>query len=349
MADKADVFKTLKSLFTTVKSIPDADVEDVFDIWTQENGQHAVPSKEEVKTGPSESADGEGAFKMIERYSNPAPQTKMVEGYDHFSKYLEGMGKAMKALHDQNKAIAAVLLKAEEAPAVVTNDFLVKAETRLKLAKAALRKADMADEDEKEEKEEAVEKAERALEAAKKLIVKAEKENEDDMDDNVAESCEKAMSEFKKLSKALVKAKAELPAPVVKAEDDKKEDDKEEIEKAAAAKAIADAAAATTAKADPDRLTILENSIEGLMKTLAGTSKSAPLPDLMKSFPTESVGEKIEAAMDEGTMNDGEIMKAKDILSRFEAAKNGAYDGVKLHQEIDAAPEKVRALFKAAA
>lgn len=340
MADKADLIKTLKGLFS--KSIPaDVDVADVLDLWNEADGQHSIPSEDKVKTGPSESSDGEGAFKMIGQYSTPAPQTEAVANYEKFSKYLEGMSKAMKAQNAQIQALAAVLLKSEEAAPVVTETFLTKAESRLKIAKTALRKADMADEDEKEDKEESFEKAERALASAKKLIAKAEKENEDEDKDDVAEGVEKALSELKKLSKALIKAQAEMPAAVevvapvvVKAEEDKKEVEKE------------------VEKSSPDRLTILETTVEGMIKTIQGQgniSKSAPLPDLMKAVQIESVGDRIEAAMDDGSMNDIEIIKAKDILSRFQAARNGQYDGVKLHEEIDAAPEKVRELFKAAA
>ena len=352
MAFDAKVMKALRSIVIASKSIPSEDlekIEDVMDIYNEPNGQHAVPAEGKIKTGPSEDASGEGAFKMVRQYSNPAKQTVATEAYDTFSKYLEGFAAAQKAQGDQIAVLAEALL-AKGAPASTASDdsFLSKAETRLAVASKALRKADMADdEEEKEEKEEHLEKAEKALAVAKRLLAKAESEHEEDLDEEKEEAVEKALASFKKLSKALVKAKADLAVKKSEVKDEKAHEKEGEAEKEAE-RAIKEAEkehVAETKKA-AERLDLLEKSVQDVLSTIAGVSKSTPVPDFVKSMATETISDRIETAIEDGELSMPEVMKARDILGRISAAKLGQYDGDKLQAAIAEAPERVRSLFK---
>ncbi len=352
-ADKTSLLESLKTLFTAAKAMPDSDASailDVMDQWSAPGGEHAVPDESKIKTGPSQEASGAGADKMVREYSHPAPQTVAVENYSRMASMFDKMARTMKSMQDKQDALATVLLeavKADTKPAALPTDtFIGKAESRLRLAKAALRKADMADEDEKDDKEEAVEKAERYLAAAKRLIAKAESEAEEADDEDESEKVEKAISEHRKLSKALAKAKAEMP--VAKAEDEK---DEKEVEKAAATVvAPAPVVAETVKSVDPNRIDILETTIKGLMETVAGKSKHSALPDFMKSAQAEDFAERVETAIDTGVLKENaEVMKAKDILSRLQAVRSGDYDASRFKDDLDASPENVRNLFKLAA
>ena len=356
MAGNADIFKALRKYFLA-KNVPsDAldEIEDVMDIFNEPGGEHKAPSREEIKTGPSESASGDGAFKMVGEYSKPAPQTLIVESYEDVSKMLEGMMAAQKANTKQIAALAELLLTksaSTEKAAPAEETFIGKAEMRLATATKALRKADMADEDEKEEREDCLGNAERALSAAKKLLAKAEKENEEDMDEDKEEKVEKALSTYKRLFKALT---------VAKAESEKEKEEDKEVEKAegktahekegeAEREALKQHEKEKVEKADTNRIEILERSVQEVLQTVAGISKgSAVVPDFVKSMQTESISDRVESAMEEGTLSMPEMMKAKDILARVEAAKLGQYDGSQLKKEIADAPERVRDLFKAA-
>lgn len=339
MADKAtkstaDIFGALRKIVAVSKGLSPEElegIEDVTDIYSTPDIRNQPLTPAEILVGPSEEASGDGAFKMVKEYSDVHIQPKLVQLYAEMSNFFEKTGVAMKA-HDAKLNLLATAI-VEKAQPSATNDVLAKAESRLKAATAALRKAEMSDdEDDKEDKEEALEKAERMLTAAKKLIQKAESENEDEMDDNVADSCEKALSTFKKLSKALVKAKSDMP--VAKAEDESEEDgEKKDDEKEAMKSQIA----------------ILETTVKGFMDSISGTSKTPALPDFVKAMPSEDVDGKIEAAFDDSKISEGEFVKAKDLLARVEAAKRGAYDHGLLQQAITAAPEKVRAFFNTAA
>ncbi len=374
-ADKKTLLESIRNIFVAAKAMPDGmdDIEDVLDIWTEPDGQHRVPDEGKIKTGPREDASGEGAFKMVGEYSNPAPQHVATEAYDEFSRMLDKVGRSMKAMAQRQHALEVALFEtAKSAPVEAKTSeptFIGKAEARLKAARIALRKADMADEDEREEREDEMEKANRALISAKRLLAKAEDEADDDEDE--VEKVEKAVSEYRKLTKAFAKAKSEF----VKAEDEAEKKDYDEEKKRVEAKERDDKdelkrieernetrKAETEDKederekeehkksADPDRLTILETSVQGLMNTIAGTSKYGPLPDFMKSFPMESIADKIEDAIDSGKLReDAMVMKAKDLHARLIAAKAGNYDPNRLQEDINSAPDAIRNLFKTAA
>lgn len=361
-ADK-NLLDAMRHLFTTVKAAP-ADglmgIEDILDQWNEPGGQNKMPEEGKIKTGPAEDASGDGAFKMTREYSHPAPQPELTDVYSRMSGMFEKMARSMKAQQDQIQALTTVVFeaaKAEAPKAAETDTFLAKAESRLKLAKMALRKADMADDDEKDEKEDAMEKAERMLAAAKRLITKAECEAEEEADEHKAEGVEKAISEHRTLTRKLTKARAEMPAPVepaVKAEDKQEKEDQKAEEKRVEAKEKDDKEELARVEAkksvDPNHIEILETTVKGMFEKFMGQSKHEPLPEFVKSMAVESISDKVNTAIDDGTLtSDLEIMKATDLLSRVQAAKAGHYDGARLQDDIKAAPEKVRALFNIAA
>lgn len=361
---KEALLDSLRTLFTTVKAAPADDlsgIEDIMDQWNEPNGQHKIPAEGEIKTGPKEDASGDGAFRMVGQYSHPAPQPVATEAYSQMSGMFEKMSRAMKAQQAQIQAMAAVLFeKAEPAKAAPEVDsFLAKAETRLKMAKMALRKADMADEDEKDDREDCMEKAERMLAAAKRLIAKAEAEAEDEADEEKAEGVEKAIMEHRSLARRFAKARAEYPAPAapvvetVKAEDAQEKKDAKQEEKRVEAKEedAKDELKRVEAKKsdDPNHIEIIETTVKGLMEKFMGQSKHQ-MPDFVKALPIESISDRVHEAIDNGTLqSDSEIMKATDLLGRVNAAKLGQYDGARLQDEIAAAPDNVRSLFKIAA
>ncbi|MDE3023035.1 MAG: hypothetical protein KGI54_14500 [Pseudomonadota bacterium] len=350
-----DLLKGLKALFAVAKTDPSAfnELEDVADQWSEADGEHKTITREEIKTGPSESASGDGAFKMVREYSNPAEQSQAVKLYEEISKWLEGVGATQKAQAKQISAIAEVLV-ASAAPAVkseVEETFLSKAEGRLSIAQKALRKAEMADdedEDEKEEKAEHMEKAERALVIAAKLLAKAEAENEDKMDDEVEEKCSKAMSTLKKLKKSLAKTKATMKAEDEK-EEAKKTESAHEKEGEAEKEAMKQHEKEKVEKADSDQLKLVNARIDEVLNLVSGISKSSPVPEFVKSLHTESLAERVSTAIENEDFSMSEAMSAQNLLSRTEAARRGQYDGTRLQDEIANAPERVRNLFKVAA
>lgn len=86
------------------------------DLWED---YHALPERNDTKTGPAMHSSGSGADKAVHEYSNPAPQVGLTEAYKEFTeKNIEGWGKmheAFKSLStDIKDAILAVAKKAEE-------------------------------------------------------------------------------------------------------------------------------------------------------------------------------------------------------------------------------------------
>lgn len=306
-ADKTRMDKLVGIWANIFKSIPSEQLEDlkaVEDLWNEAGGQFANPSRSEIKTGSPQASSGGGAQRMVDEYSDPAPQMGMAQKYAEFSSMLRDFQKAHETTQAQVIALHQMLTKSlapaatDPATAAKADDSVLgKAEMKLKKARAELRKADMADAEDKEEREEAksfLEQAGIALKAAKRFLVKAE---DDDGDDD--ERAEKARADLKTLTKALRKAEDEdkkrddddaekarvtaeatakaaedaaakaaaAAAPAVKAEDDDKKDDAEKARAAAEATAKADAAAAPElAPVDPG----LRGQIEVLQTNLKG-------------------------------------------------------------------------------
>ena len=75
-------------LDTLVKANPE--VKDLFSDY------HAMPTKDEIKTGPAERSSGDGV-KMITQYSDVAPQVALAEEYRKFQDLLSDFGGMMKS------------------------------------------------------------------------------------------------------------------------------------------------------------------------------------------------------------------------------------------------------------
>lgn len=75
-------------LDTLVKANPE--VKDLFEDY------HAMPTKDELKTGPAERSSGDGV-KMITQYSDVAPQVALAEEYRKFQDMLADFGSMMKS------------------------------------------------------------------------------------------------------------------------------------------------------------------------------------------------------------------------------------------------------------
>lgn len=262
--------------------------------------------------------------------------------------------------------------------------LLSKAEIKIRKARTEMRKADMVDEEDKEEREEKksfLEQASVALKSAKRLLAKAEEDEWESEDEE--DRAEKARSDWRKLTKALRKAEDEgtertkkemeemekaaaaakaapevpvvaaTPAPTVKAEEEKKDED--ETAKAAAAAAVAAAATAEAAKSvtlapvDPglrNQLQILETSVKSMMEVVMAGSKGRPMPTFSKATPFASLAEKVETAIEDGTLdNPLEIMKAQTLVTHVRAVQSGHMDAAVVDDEITKAPDNVRQLF----
>ena len=76
------------ALDALVKAVPE--VRDLFSDY------HAMPTKDEIKTGPAERASGDG-LKMITQYSDVAPQVALAEEYRKFQDLLADFGSMVKS------------------------------------------------------------------------------------------------------------------------------------------------------------------------------------------------------------------------------------------------------------
>jgi len=71
------------------------------DLWED---MHAIPERNDTKTGPAMHSSGSGADKAISEYSNPAPQVGLAMQYEKFTEQnIEGWGRmsaGMKSMND---------------------------------------------------------------------------------------------------------------------------------------------------------------------------------------------------------------------------------------------------------
>jgi hypothetical protein len=387
----ASLFAGLASVF---KSIPDdkvEDLKDVLDTWNEPGGEHKNPSRADIVTGPAERASGDGAPKMIAEYSQPAPQQGLTGQYQEFQRMLDGWGKSFvqhlnstmaPRMDRHEKAISGLvafvsgLQKAHaDAEAAVKSaaagpsedTFLGKSLLKLTKAHAALRKADLADEDEKEERKSHLAQAADLLKSAKRLLAKATEEMEETGDE---EGCEKAMAKLRSLTKAVAKAEEEdkeredaaekARQTTVKAEEDKKREE-EEAAKAkadAAAKALTDDAAAKAAPVSQEQilkalegLTVLPTTVQGLVDAVMGKSQNpGGAPAITKGTVTQvDFAKVVDEAIDDGRLSDANITKAMSIVQHMHLAKEGRVDQRIVDQEIEKSPAEVRDLFRVAA
>ncbi|MHB8416392.1 MAG: hypothetical protein ACYDB1_13660, partial [Acidiferrobacteraceae bacterium] len=206
------------------------------DLW--QNGEmHRNPTREEIPSGPAESASGAGGARMVEHYAHPAPQHGVVEQYRAFSRMLF----SLKADMDAVKSVLHDLIKADETPPKEGNALIEKAKEYLKKARMLVVKAEMSDDDEDEEDVgDQIEKALRILKSAKMALLKA---NEDEEEDEKREDeVEKALDTVRALKRRLTKASEDYRIRIEKAAADKEAAKAAKIAADAAAKAASDAA-----------------------------------------------------------------------------------------------------------
>lgn len=353
------------------------------DMFTEPNGEHSNPTRSEIVTGPAERASGGGAAPMVARYSDFSAQSGLTQQYDRLGGIMREMGKAMEAIAThvggQGKAIAALtsavadLTKAKTeaetaakaAPAA--DSFLGKVGTKLEKARKALRKADLGlDVDDRATRKAALVDGAEFLKSAAVFIKKADEEDEDEKE------IDKARDTYRDLNVKVTKALAEI----TKAEDEEKEKEVAEKAKAdVAAKAEAEAAEAAkkaesseedekkddTAKAaaaaDLEKalkgLSMDVTTVKGFMEKIMNASRGgvAPPPTFAKAETADvvSLQARIDAAMDDGSLNDGEGIVARSLFQRQVLAKSGRISADQVARDIAAAPSAVRQLFQAAA
>lgn len=141
-------------------------------------GKHEVPTREEILTGPGQSASGSGAERMIREYSSPAPQRGVQVDAEKLERLLEDFrGYVGKAQDLIGKLGAAILAKASEE------------EEREK------------DEDEDDVAEKSATRAKRLIEKAKRLLAKAEEKEDEEDDEKDAAKAHELKLEAKRLRK----------------------------------------------------------------------------------------------------------------------------------------------------
>lgn len=379
--DAANMFAKFAAFFKAIPSDKMSDITDVLDTWNKPDGEHTNPSREQIVTGPAQRASGDGAPKMIAEYSSPAPQEGLTAQYQEFQRMLDGWGKAFTDKLNANlnpiitrhdtalKSILGVFAEAKKAqdtpPAAPGADtFLGKALVRITKAKLALRKAEMADEDEKEERKSQLSSASDLLKSAKRLLAKAT----EDMEDTDDEGCEKALSSLQALTKAVAKAEKEddemekaesaKAAAAAKAIEDaaaatkKAEDEKEAAEKAKAAGAEAASKAVTQEQLQEalKGLTVLPNTVQGLIDAVMGKSVNPVAPEISKGTVVDiDFAARVDAAIDSGTLDENTEMKALSLLQHQAAVKSGRMDAAHFAAEIAKSSAAIRELFQVAA
>lgn len=176
---KADMAK-MSDMFTDAeidKAMPGSESDSmpmITDRW-HKGQMHAVPSSEQIKVGPGQSASGGGAEHMVREYSNPAPQKGIQLEAERLEAELGPMRGYAKAIADGHNGLCASF---DELSGIVKN--VVDQNMRLKIVTAALIKAVEKGEDEEkgdDDKEEKFEinasKAQEAYAKARALLKKS--------------------------------------------------------------------------------------------------------------------------------------------------------------------------------
>jgi hypothetical protein len=288
---------------------------------------HKNPTREELKTGPSEASSGGGAEKMVRDYSRPAGQHGIQLEAEDFQRMLapvassvKAQGRALSALIEQMKGhgtfIAAIIKAAEDdeeeeeedSEVVEINASKAKklfAKARAQLASIEAIKAEMEDEEDKEEKKKAKAQIKALRKSAAKLLVKARLH---------ASAAGKAGAPLRKSITDLIGgADAMLKADVnVVQEDEEDEEDDEEKAKAATA------TAATIAAAVP---AVAAAAATPAVAAAAGTAEKAV---------TDTTGNQADRK-DPATGNQDDAAKAQQLTTLQEQVKK-ATDGLGMLQ-----------------
>ena len=187
--------------------------------WEQPGQIDKVPTAQTIIFGPTEASSGAGAARMVEQYSDFAPQGGITALYTEFSRRMAPMRADIDAVKSEistikNSVFSLVKASEDAAAAVAASAGII------------VTKAD--DDDDEDEKTRMVEKARKTMRKARVLIVKAEDaegedSEEDGEEDEISEDMEKAARLLKGVKEDLTKAEEAR-------KDD--EDEDEEIEKA---------------------------------------------------------------------------------------------------------------------
>ncbi len=186
--------------------------------WEQPGEINKVPTAQTIIFGPTEASSGAGAARMVEQYSDFAPQGGITALYAEFSRRMAPMRADMDAVKSEiatiKNSVFSLVKASEDAAAAVASATTIKAKDD--------------DDDEEDEKTRMVEKARKTMRKARVLIVKAEDaeggdSEEDGEEDEISEDMEKAARLLKGVKDDLTKAEEAR-------KDD--EDEDEEIEKA---------------------------------------------------------------------------------------------------------------------
>lgn len=185
--------------------------------WEQPGEIDKVPTAQTIIFGPTEASSGAGAARMVEQYSDFAPQNGITALYTEFSRRMAPMRADIDAVKSEistiKNSVFSLVKASEDAAAAVASATTIKAD----------------DDDDEDEKTRMVEKARKTMRKARVLIVKAEDaegsedSEEDGEEDEIAEDMEKAARLLKGVKEDLTKAEESR-------KDD--EDEDEEIEKA---------------------------------------------------------------------------------------------------------------------
>ena len=359
----------MKAFMVSAKAVPEDEIDKFVEDYTDD--EHRIPTAEEIKLGPTESASGEGAVRMIGEYSNPAPQQAITEEYIRFNRMIDKrLGAVGKAVEQQGKILAGVVAYMQKAVSSPEDDdgqegnenaaLTTKAEVNLKKARKALLKAEM-DDDEDEDREEEVIRAEKALAIAAKALEKAEEEDEDE------DRVEKALETFKSLRTRVKALRKALPNK----EDDKGNQDDaanpesgnqedgaaksvetlvhEALVKLGVAKAEVEATSGT--KDDVQKsLHTINMSLNQLFDAVAGRSQTAGAPVFQKSDAQAILKSKmnsVQEAIDNESLSELETARAETLLSHMRAAQDGVLDHGIVVAEIAKAGPNIQRLFAA--
>jgi hypothetical protein len=353
--------------------------------WEQPGEIDKVPTAQTIIFGPTEASSGAGAARMVEQYSDFAPQGGITALYAEFSRRMAPMRADMDAVKSEIATIknsVFSLVKASEdaaaavAPAAKAKDddededektrMVEKARKTMRKARVLIVKAedaeggDSEEDGEEDEISEDMEKAARLLKGVKEDLTKAEEARKDDEDED--EEIEKARTMRKALVKRLSAVKKARAPAVVKTKEE--EEAEEEAKKAAEAAAKAkdndkgnqDASQNPAngnqddAAAKSSEVSLLTKSVSELMDFLMTSASGArinPAPVFQKAQQDKvaSIELAIDEAADNMEISESEAVDAKGIVARLEMIKSGAVDRKSVLDMVAKATPKVQALF----
>ena len=329
---------------------PGEGAEYVRDRW-QEGEMHKNPSKEEIKTGPSQESSGGGAEKMIREYSDYAPQHGIQLTAEKFEHIMAPLNSSMKSLAASQKLIV---------DSLTAMNTTLTAKSAL-LSKAAKKADDEEEEDEEDEEEESevveinASRAKSLIDKAKKLhrSIKAQKAKMNGADDTEKEDCKaKIKSLSAKLASVLAKAQATIygatgAAELAKSintlaakadinvvqeeEEEEDEDEEEEGEGKGKGKSAAAAAAATTAApADASKAKTDDAGNQADRKDPSNGNQAAAAKSLEDSI--KALGDRLEKALGQGAAS-------AEALKPVQMSINQLFDVVSGKSKLAAVPD----------